>query len=132
MKSIRRAISKQSGFTLVELMITMLILGILVTIVVLTMSYSRSRAQEAACKANLRTIFEAISVYQSVHESQYPPDLDTLLGDPLDRINKPEYIKPSFTWMCPSGDLGTTSGDYRTYYRAATGHTSCPRASHNP
>lgn len=124
MKSIRRAISKQSGFTIVEMMITILILGILVTIVVLTMSFSRSRAQEAACKANLRTIFDAVSVYQSVHDGKFPPDLDALVTDSL--------IKSSFTWMCPSGDLGTTSGDYRTYYDPANGHTSCPRASHNP
>ena len=89
MKSIRRAISKQSGFTLVELMVTLLILSILVTIVFLTMSFSRSRAQEAACKANLRTIFDAISVYQSVHEGQFPPDLDQLVTDSL--------IKSSFT-----------------------------------
>jgi prepilin-type N-terminal cleavage/methylation domain-containing protein len=124
MKCIREHTSSQSGFTLVELMVTVLILGILVTIVVLTMSFSRSRAQESACKANLRTIFDAITVYQSLHDGHNPPDLDTLVTDGL--------IKSSFTWTCPAGDLGTTSGDYRTYYDAATGHTSCPRTSHNP
>jgi prepilin-type N-terminal cleavage/methylation domain-containing protein len=47
----------QAGFTLVELMVTLLILGILVGIVVMTMSVSRSKAQQAACKANLRTLY---------------------------------------------------------------------------
>jgi competence protein ComGC len=124
MKRIREQTHSESGFTLVELMVTLLILSILVTIVVLTMAYSRSRAQESACKANLRTIYDAITVYQSLHSGQSPPDLDTLVTDGL--------IKSSFTWTCPAGDLGATSGDYRTYYDPATGHTSCPRASHNP
>lgn len=124
MRLARRGISDESGFTLVELMVTLLILAILVTIVVLTMSYSRSRAQESACKANLRTIYDAITVYESLHEGNSPPDLDTLVTEGL--------IKSSFTWSCPSGDLGGTSGDYRTYYDPAEGLTSCPRPSHNP
>lgn len=124
MRLARKGISDQSGFTMVELMVTLLILSILVTIVVLTMSYSRSRAQESACKANLRTIYDAVTVYQSLHEGNSPATLDELVTEGL--------IKASFTWMCPAGDLGGSSGDYRTYYNPADGHTSCPRGSHNP
>ncbi|MHB8895155.1 MAG: competence type IV pilus major pilin ComGC [Candidatus Geothermincolia bacterium] len=124
MRPIRRKMSNQSGFTIIELMITLLILGILVSIVVLTMHYSQSRAQESACKANLRTIFDAVTVYQSLHDGERPPDLDSLVTDQL--------MKSSFTWMCPAGDLGATSGDYRNYYTPADGHVSCPRAGHNP
>jgi prepilin-type N-terminal cleavage/methylation domain-containing protein len=123
MKLTRKA-RGQEGFTLVELMITSLILGILVTIVVLTMTVSKNKAQEAACKANLRTLFEAVNVFQSVHGS-FPAALDDLVTDNL--------IKSSFTWTCPAGPLGGgTSTDYRDYYTQATGHTSCPRANHNP
>jgi prepilin-type N-terminal cleavage/methylation domain-containing protein len=122
MRLMRRA-REQAGFTLVELMITMLILGILVTIVVLTMTVSKNKAQEAACKANLRTMFEAVNVYQSVHGT-YPATLDDLVTDGL--------IKGSFGWTCPAGPLGGTSTDYRDYYDPTTGHTSCPRSSHNP
>lgn len=124
MRDVRKGIHSQSGFTLVEIMVTLLILSILVSIVVLTMSYSRSRAQESACKANLRIIYDAVAVYQSLHEGQSPPDLNKLVDEGL--------IKSSFTWMCPAGDLGGTSGDYRNHYDPATGHASCPRGSHNP
>jgi prepilin-type N-terminal cleavage/methylation domain-containing protein len=118
--------SGQEGFTLVELMVTLLILGILVGIAVMTMTVSRTKAQQAACKANLRTIYDAILVYQSesVHNGTYPPTLDDLATDGL--------MKSSFTWTCPAGPLGTVSVDYRDYYDSATGHTSCPRVGHNP
>jgi prepilin-type N-terminal cleavage/methylation domain-containing protein len=85
----------EHGFTLIELMITLLILSILVTIVVLTMKISRDRAEEATCKANLRTVFQAIIQYQSLHDGNYPPDLDTLADE--------NYIKDSFDWRCPAG-----------------------------
>ncbi len=107
------------GFTLIELMITILILSILVTIVVMTMAVSWTKAQQAACKANLRTLFDSISQYQCIHTGDYPPDLDILVTD--------MYLKESFTFTCPAGDY-----DYRTFYDSLTGHTSCPRADHNP
>ena len=117
-------VSEASGFTIVELMITILILGVLITIVVMTMTVSRSKAQEAACKANLRTIIEAVNQYQAIHTGELPPNLNVLVED--------GYLKSSFNFECPAGDVGTISADYRTYYNATTGETSCPRPSHNP
>jgi len=112
------------GFTLVELMITILILGILIGIVVMTMTYSRSKAEEAACKANLRTIFSAIEQYRTIHNGDYPPNLDVLITE--------NYIKSTFNWKCPSGPLNGHDVDYRDYYDPSTGQVSCPRVSHNP
>lgn len=121
----RRGSTSQKGFTLVELMITMLILAILVTIVVLTMNISKNRAQEATCKSNLRTLWSVINQYHLLHHGEsYPPDLDTLVTE--------DYLKSTFTWTCPAGDYGTVSGDYRDHYDSTTGHVSCPRPSHNP
>lgn len=118
------------GFTLVELMVTMLILSILVGIVVATLLISRQRAQEATCKANLRSLFSAINQYKAIHEGEYPPNLDVLVSPP-DPAEAP-YLKSSFKWECPSGPLDSISIDYRDYYSSVTGHTSCPRPSHNP
>ncbi|MDD5748665.1 MAG: prepilin-type N-terminal cleavage/methylation domain-containing protein [Actinomycetota bacterium] len=112
------------GFTIVELMVTLLILGILAGIVVATMSASRSKTQEAACKSNLRNISSAICEYQAAHNGDYPPNLDVLTTE--------GYIKSSFKWTCPSGPLDGQSTDYRDNYDPAKGETSCPRASHNP
>lgn len=124
MSRLGRGTRNQQGFTIVEMMITLLILGILVGIVVMTMLVSKTRAQQAACKANLRIIDGAIQQYSSIHEGVYPPDLNTLMDQ--------SYIKGDFKWMCPSGNYDLTSGDYRDYYDPAAGQTSCPRPTHNP
>jgi prepilin-type N-terminal cleavage/methylation domain-containing protein len=125
-KGPRRSHGKQDGFTIIELMITLLILAILVSMVIMTMAFSRSKAQKSACRSNLRIIEEAVLQYRANHEGEAPPNLDTLADDP-------PYIKPSFKWTCPSGDLPGEpgSGDYRKYYNSTTGETSCPRADHN-
>ena len=122
-RSLRSVAIKQQGFTLLELLITILILSVLVSIVVLTLAVTRSRAQQAACKANLRIIYDAISQYQSMHEGDLPPTLDILVGE--------KYIKSTFKFTCPSGDFGTATGNYRHYYDSKTGNTSCPRPNHN-
>jgi prepilin-type N-terminal cleavage/methylation domain-containing protein len=127
-KGFRRKAGAQDGFTLIELLITFVILSILVSMVIMTMMVSQNRAQRAACKSNLRIITDAITQYRSIHDGEIPPDLETLVEDPI------PYIKPSFSWICPSGDLEGVpgSGDYRKYYNSSTGETSCPRADHNP
>jgi len=123
MRFSRKGPHDHKGFTTVELMITCAILGILVTIVVLTMLISRDRAQQAACKSNLRNLFDALKVFELAHGS-YPASPDDLVTD--------GQIRSSFNWTCPSGDLGTTSGDYRNYYTQSSGEITCPRAGHNP
>lgn len=119
-----RYLSEERGFTLLELMVTMIILSILVGIVVATMALTQQRAEQSACKMNLRVIFDAITQYNVIHTGEYPADLDVLVDE--------GYVKKNFSWQCPSGDDGTLSGDYRTYYDSLTGHTSCPRPNHNP
>jgi prepilin-type N-terminal cleavage/methylation domain-containing protein len=122
-RRLARSTDRQHGFTIIELMVTMLILGVLVGIVVMTMAISRTKAQQASCKANLRIIVDAIAQYQAIHEGALPPTLDVLVDE--------HYIKENFSWTCPSGDYGSQSGDYRKYYNPETGQTSCPRPDHN-
>lgn len=125
--------SGELGFTLVELMITLLILSILVTIVMLTMAFSRNRAQEATCKYNLRTLYDSVNMFESVY-GRYPNNLDELMSPPeIDGQTPREFLKPSFSWTCPAGPLPSgSSDDYRDHYDPDSGHTSCPRSGHNP
>ncbi|MBN2168392.1 MAG: type II secretion system protein [Actinobacteria bacterium] len=115
--------SNEKGFTLIELMITMLILSIIIGIVLMAMVVTQRRAEQAACKMNLRILYDAINQYASLHDGEYPDTLDVLVDE--------HYLK-GFDWKCPSGDNGSISGDYRVYYNNVTGHTSCPRPEHNP
>lgn len=57
--------SNDLGFTLVEIMITVLIIGVLVAMAVPVFSASQNNAQQKACYANQRTIEGAVQTYRA-------------------------------------------------------------------
>lgn len=66
MKTICRMLKRDSkGFTLVELMVVLLIIGILVAIAIPIYNKTQAEAQKKSCQANLRTIDGAIAQYQA-------------------------------------------------------------------
>ena len=56
---------KDEGFTLVELMVVVLIIGILVAIAVPIFNAAKGSAQQKTCFANQRTIEGAVQSYQA-------------------------------------------------------------------
>jgi general secretion pathway protein G len=62
-RSIAKKRSGEGGFTLVELLIVIVILGILAAIVVLAIGGLKGSSQSAACKAELTTIETAQDAY---------------------------------------------------------------------
>jgi prepilin-type N-terminal cleavage/methylation domain-containing protein len=105
---LRRLIQGEDGFTLVEMMVVLLILGILVGLVTASFVFSLSASKETACKANLKIIREAVSRYYAQHED-FPATLQDLI---------PDYIDSETGTFCPE------SGE--TYdYDPATGEVHC-------
>jgi len=58
-----RMFKKEEGFTLVELMVVVLIIGILVAIAIPVFNAARARAEQRTCFANQRTIDGAVQQY---------------------------------------------------------------------
>lgn len=69
---------RQEGFTLIELMIVILIIGILVGIAVPVFLAARGNAQEKTCKANMKTIKTQSNVYAASNDGTYPSQLSDL------------------------------------------------------
>ncbi len=63
--------TNEKGFTLVELMVVIAIIGILATLVIPKFSASTAAAQDAKLKADLRTIDGSIMQYYATN-SKYP------------------------------------------------------------
>ena len=62
------------GFTLIELMIVVAIIGILAAIAIPQFANLVAKSQEGRCKANLGTIRSALSIYYGDLEGNYPTD----------------------------------------------------------
>ena len=84
---------RQEGFTLLELLVVMTIIGILAAIAVPALRDSPKRAREATLRADLFTFRSVIDQYKG-DKGNYPPDLETLVKDgymrkiPLDPMTK--------------------------------------------
>lgn len=75
----RRVLKNHKGFTLVELMVVVVIIGILVAIAVPVYSSSTKTAERRAVEANLRTIDSAIMQFQVANDGTSPTDISLQL-----------------------------------------------------
>jgi prepilin-type N-terminal cleavage/methylation domain-containing protein len=69
----KRKINKQLGFSMVELLVVILIIGIIAAIATVTYERSRIQSRDARRLADVREIFHALEIYYTNMED-YPPD----------------------------------------------------------
>lgn len=97
------------GFTLIELMVSMAIIGILAAILVPVTGRMRDASRAAACLSNLRQIGLAFHLYLGEHDDRFPematgPTEEDLLRRPsLDEVLLP-YAGDGDLFACPADD----------------------------
>ena len=86
----------EEGFTLVELMVVIVIIGLLATIVIINVMPATNRAAEARVKADLGTLEQGIEMYR-LENLRYPTSQEGL------NALVPKYIKrlPNDPWNTP-------------------------------
>ncbi|MFZ1946904.1 MAG: type II secretion system protein [bacterium] len=70
----------EPGFTLIEMMVTVIIISILAAMVIANYIRMQEHAKMASCTANQRNIHQAATIYASDHDI---PDGDMEVGDLL-------------------------------------------------
>jgi prepilin-type N-terminal cleavage/methylation domain-containing protein len=73
----KKAKKAKKGFTLIELMIVVAIIGILAAIAIPRFAQMLEKSREGATKGNLSSMRSAISIYYSEKEGTWPGDLTT-------------------------------------------------------
>jgi prepilin-type N-terminal cleavage/methylation domain-containing protein len=106
-----RALRKnESGFTLTELLIVIVILGILTGVVIIAVGAFQDRGESAACRADKKTVETAVEAYRAKN-SGYPASLTTLVPDYLRSV--PNSDKYQIQYVPPPGNAQNPAGTVR-------------------
>ena len=69
---IKRRLKEQAGFTLIEMLIVVILLGILAMLIIPQISVSTSDANLNTLKSNLASMRNAVELYYHQHNQRYP------------------------------------------------------------
>ena len=104
----RKLRKKRNGFTLVELMVVIFILGLLTTIVVINVMPSQDRAMVAKAKADIATLGQALEMYR-LDNLAYPGSSDglqALIAPPASLATTARYRQGGYIKKLPDDPWG--------------------------
>lgn len=116
----RHTLFSESGFTLIEMLVTVAIVAILATVAMPLSELNQQRAKEKELRQNLREIRTAIDAYKqavdegriarSLDQSGYPPTL-AVLAEGVDDVKSPVSKKIYFLRRIPEDPFAENTID---------------------
>jgi len=120
----RIARNAQSGFTLIEIMVVVGIIGLLVAVLIPNVTGKMNEARIASARVQIKNVEEALVAYSMKHGGKYPDSLETLTQETEDedallqggtedpwgntiKFEKRGKKRPLITSAGPDGDFGT-------------------------
>lgn len=102
-----KPLARLDGFTLLEILASMVILSVLATLTFIGYEKYQSKIAQAACMGNLKTLGTAFQLFMNDHDQKWPPHPKT--SDPYSEGWENYWIKlfergydiPAKTWLCP-------------------------------
>ena len=105
----------KKGFTLVEILIVVVILGILAAIVIPQFTNASVEAKTARIRTDLQTMRSQIELYKIQNNGTVPADLAALVSGnfmtavPIEAFNGVDVINHGWTYDSNSGAVSTTT-----------------------
>ena len=90
---VQRQHRKQSGFTLIEIMIVVVIIGILASVVAPKLFDKPGQARTTKAQHDIKTIASVLGLYK-LDNFDYPENLNALVGKYLDTVPQDPWGKP--------------------------------------
>jgi prepilin-type N-terminal cleavage/methylation domain-containing protein len=105
-------INRQRGFTIVELLIVIVVIGILAALVIVQFTNVQARARDAERKSDIRALESKVAEYYAL-QGNYPLTIAA--------INNPTNVVPTDACKAPGGSGDCTTPDYGYHaYKAGT------------
>ena len=106
-RTTRRADDRR-GFTLIELLVVIGIIGVLLSIMLTSLSRAREAAKRTTCLSNLRTLGQSMFAYANAHKDRLPNGNPPYLFVDYAGANRvmtafnAEFVKEPRVFWCPS------------------------------
>lgn len=89
-RQLKKLSRESSGFTLIEIVIVVIIIGVIAGIAIVGLGGSQKNSLQQSCKTNYKTLIAAITIYQNDHAGDLPKNTNGDLSlEPLSNTSPP-------------------------------------------